>query len=148
MDYALWSALMPSLKAGVTRVLLSYDIGCQWHKNVQARLDSYTAFSLIKVADFEYWKVLIPKFHLEGHGTECHVLFNPACTKWAGRMDGERIESGWAQSNSMATWTRESGPFARRNILDDHWNAFNWSKLLGLRKFWPSLIPPTLTPSI
>ena len=135
MDAALWSTLIPSLEAGITRILLSYDIGCQWNKNVQSRLDSYAAFSRIDLADLEYWKVVVPKFHLEGHGTECHVLFNLACTKWAGRMDGERIEGGWAQTIGMATWTRESGPFARRNILDDHWNASNWLKLVGLREF-------------
>ena len=81
MDAALWSTLIPSLEAGITRILLSYDIGCQWNKNVQSRLDSYAAFSRIDLADLEYWKVVVPKFHLEGHGTECHVLFNLACTQ-------------------------------------------------------------------
>ena len=61
-------------------------------------------------------------------------MFNLAYTKWAGRMDSERIESGWAQSTSMATWTQESGPNACHNILDDHWNLFNWQKLLGLHE--------------
>lgn len=135
MDAALWSTLTPSLKAGITRILISYDIGCQFCKNLQFRLDSYAAFASIKLDDLDYCKIVVPKFHLEGHGTECHILFNPAYTKWAGRMDGERIEGSWAQTIGMATWTRESGPFARRNILDDHWNAFNWSKLLGLRMF-------------
>lgn len=54
-------------------------------------------------------------------------------------MDGERIEAGWAQTNSMATWTRESGPNARRAILDDHWNASNWRKVIGLREYSPFL---------
>jgi len=49
-------------------------------------------------------------------------------------MTGEMIESGWAQSNSMAIWTRESGPFARRAVLDDHWGSENWFKLRRLRK--------------
>jgi len=135
MDAALRSTLAASLTVGITRILISYDVGCQYYKNLQTRFDSYASFPPLKLSDLKYWKVVVPKFHLSGHGTECHVLFNLACTKWARRMDGERIESGWAQSNGMATWTRESGPFARRNILDDHWNAFNWSKLLGLREF-------------
>ena len=134
MDFALLSTLNPSLEAGISRVLISYDIGCQWHKNFQTHLRAYAAFPPIKLSDLEYWKVVVPKFHLSRHGVECHVLFNLACTKWAGRTDGERIESGWAQTTSMATWTRESGPNARRNILDDHWNASNWGKLLGLRE--------------
>lgn len=139
MDFALMSTLVPSLKAGISRVLISYDIGCQWHKNLQVRLDSYAGFPSTNLADLNYWKVAIPKFHIYGHGGECQVLFNLAYVKWAGRMDGERIEGGWAQTIGMATWTRESGPFARRNILDDHWNASNWWKLLGLRKFFDRL---------
>ena len=134
MDLALVSTLAPSLNAGISRVLVSYDIACQWHKNLQARLDSYTTLPPLRLSDLVYWKVAIPKFHLSGHGNECQVLFNLAYTKWAGRMDGERIEGGWAQTTSMATWTRESGPNARRGILDDHWNASNWQKVLGLRE--------------
>ena len=131
MDFAFVSTLMPSLAAGVSRILVSYDIGCQWGKHLQTRLNSY-AVSTPELSDLEYWKVVIPKFHLSGHGTKCQVSFNLGYTKWAGRTDGERIEAGWAQSTSMATWTRENSPNARRNILDDHWNASNWRKLLGL----------------
>jgi len=134
MDFALMSTLTPSLNAGISRVLVSYDIACQWHKNLQSRLESYTAFPSLQLSDLKYWKVAVPKFHLPGHGNECQVSFNLAYTKWAGRMDGERIESGWAQTTSMATWTRENGPNARRGILDDHWNASNWKKVLGLRE--------------
>ena len=133
MDFALLSTLIPSLDAGISRVLVSYNIGCQWHKNLQSRLDNYAAFRALQLSDLESWKVLVPKFHLSGHGAQCQLLFNLAYTKWADQMDGERIESGWAQTSGMATWTRESGPNARRNILDDHWNASNWRKLLGLR---------------
>jgi hypothetical protein len=131
MDFTLISALKPSLDAGLTRVLVSYDIGCQWEKNLQARLDSY-AVSTPNITDLSYWRVVVPKFHLAGHGAQCQVKYNLGYTKWAGRTDGERIEAGWALSASMATWTRECGPNARRNLLDDHWNADNWRKVLGL----------------
>jgi hypothetical protein len=131
MDLALISTLMPSLAAGISRVLVSYGIGCQWGINLKARFKSY-ALPTPDVSKLQYWKVVIPKFHLSGHGAKCQVIFNLNYTKWAGRTDGERIEAGWAQSTSMATWTRETSPNARRNILDDHWNATNWRKLLGL----------------
>ena len=132
MDFALMSTLTPSLNAGISRVLVSYDIACQWHKNLQSRLKNYDAFPPLELSKLKYWKVAVPKFHLPGHGTECQLSYNLAYTKWAGRMDGERIEVGWAQTTSMATWTQESGPNARRAILDDHWNASNWRKLVGL----------------
>ena len=134
MDFALLSTLVPSVNTGISRVLISYDIGCQWQKNLQTRINSYAAFpSPLKLSDLDYWRVLIPKFHLPGHGPSCQVWFSLAYAKWAGRTDGKRIEGGWAQSSGMATWTRESGPNTRRNILDDHWNVVNWRKLTGLR---------------
>ena len=129
------STLIPSVKAGISQVLVSYDIACQWHKNLQARLNGYNA-SPFEIATLTYWNVVIPKFHLPGHGQDCQSLYNLAYTKFAGRTDGERIESGWAQTNPVATWTRESGPNARRGILDDHWNAGNWQKCLRLREFF------------
>jgi len=135
MDFALMSTLTPSLEAGISRVLVSYDIACQWHKHLQTRLTSYNAFPSLQLSTLKYWKVAIPKFHLPVHGSGCQLSYNLAYTKWAGQMDGERIEAGWAQSTSMATWTRESGPNARRGILDDHWNASNWRKVLKLRKY-------------
>jgi len=134
MDLALICSLTPSLRDGISRVLLSYDIACQWHKNLQTRLTTYNVSLPLPPSNLKYWRVAVPKFHLPGHGTECQVLYNLAYIKWAGRMDGERIEAGWSLTAPMATWTRESGPNARRGILDDHWNADNWRKLLGLRE--------------
>ena len=126
------STLIPSLNSGITRVLVSYDIACQWHKHLQTWLKSYNTLLYIELSALKYWRVAIPKFHLPEHGSECQATYNLAYMKWAGQMDGERIEAGWAQANSMATWTRESGLNARRGILDDHWNASNWRKVLGL----------------
>ena len=139
MDFALMFTLSLALALGITRVLFTYDIACQWFKNFQARLDGYNAFPPFLLSVLIYWQVFIPKFHLPGHGTECQVMFNLAFAKWAGRTDGERIEAGWALTTPMATWTRESGPNAHRAILDDHWSAGNWRKLIGLRKWLDNL---------
>ena len=134
MDFALLSTLLPSIEAGITRVLVSYDIGCQWGKNLQSRMSQYSISSSFNLDSLSYWKVVVPKFHLSGHGESCQVKYNINYTKGAGRMDGERIEGGWSQLGSMAIWTRENRPYASRAILDDHWGSLNWQKLLGLRK--------------
>ena len=125
MDFALMSTLLPSLNARISQVLVSYDIVCQWHKNLQAWLASYAAFPPLQLSNLNYWKVAVPKFHLSGHGNECQVLFNLTYTKWAGQMDGKQIEGRWVQTTSMATWTWESGLNACQGILDNHWNAGN-----------------------
>ena len=135
MDLALLSTLLLAINAGITRVLVSYNIGCQWSKNLEARLSQYSASSTLKLSSLAYWRVVVPKFHLAGHGKSCQLKFNINFTKGAARMTGEMIESGWAQSGSMAIWTRENGPFARRAILDDHWNSENWRKLRRLREW-------------
>ena len=49
---------------------------------------------------------------------------------------GEGVETIWSHSTSLATWSRENGPAARHLILDDHWNGWNWSKLVGLREYF------------
>ena len=132
MDFALLSTLLPSLNNGISRVLVSYDIGCQWVKNLQSRISQYSISASLNLSSLHYWKVVVPKFHLTGHGESCQVIYNLNYTKGAGRTDGERIESGWSLSSNMAVWTRENGPNARRAILDDHWGSMNWQKLLGL----------------
>ena len=135
MDLALLSTLLPSIEQGVACVLVSYDIGCQWDKKLQARISQYSTSATFKLSSLDYWKVVVPKFHLSGHGQKCQLGYNINFTKGAGRMCGEGIESGWSQSGSMAIWTRENGPNARRAILDSHWEECNWQKLIGLRTF-------------
>jgi hypothetical protein len=134
MDLALLSTLALAVQAGITRVLVSYDIGCQWSKNLEKRIPLYPVSSSFSLSSLSYWRVVVPKFHLAGHGKDCQLTFNINFTEGAGRMSGEMIESGWAQSGSMAIWTRENGPFARRAVLDDHWDSENWRKLRRLRE--------------
>ena len=84
MDFALMSTLFDTLAARITRVLISYDIACQFFKYLRLRLNSYDAFRDINLSVLKYWKVVIPKFHMPGHGIECQLAFNLAFTKWAG----------------------------------------------------------------
>ena len=112
MDLALITTLMLAIQAGITCVLISYDIACQWYKNLQKRLAMYSISSSFLLSTLLYWHVVIPKFHLRGHGKICQLKFNMNFTKGAGRMTGEMIESGWAQSGPIAISTRENEPFA------------------------------------
>ena len=134
MDLALLSTLLPAIRSGITRVLVSYDIGCQWSTNLDKCLSVYAISSSFSLPSLSYWRVIVPKFHLAGHRKDCQLQFNINFTKGAGRMTGEMVESGWAQLGSMAIWSCENGPFARRAVLDDHWGSENWCKLRRLRK--------------
>ena len=50
MDFALMSTLVPSLNARISRVLVSYDIMCQWHKNLQMQLMNYNTFPSLELS--------------------------------------------------------------------------------------------------
>ena len=132
MDLALLSTLLLAVCSGITRVLVSYDIGCQWSKNLEKHLSQYSFSSPFTLSSLSYWRVVVPKFHLAGHGKDCQLKYNINFTKGTARMSGEMIKSGWAQAGSMAIWTCENGPFARHAVLDDHWSTENWCKLRHL----------------
>ena len=134
MDFTFLSMLLPSITQGITRVLVSYDIRCQWDKNLQAQISQYSTSAMFELSSLSYWRVVVPKLHLSGHGQNCQLGYNINFTKGAARMCGEGIESGWSQSGSMVVWTRENGPNTRRAILDNHWGEENQQKLLGLCK--------------
>lgn len=137
MDFTLLSTLLPSIKQGITRVLMSYDTGCQWDKKLQTWISQYSTLATFKLSSLTYWKVVMPKFHLSGHGQSCQLGYNINYTKGAGHMCGEGIESGWSQLGNTVIWTWENSPNTHRAILDGHWGESNWQKLLRLHTSLP-----------
>jgi hypothetical protein len=128
------SALEKDVKAGITDVVVTYDIACQWGKNLKQRLSAYPEIPQLDISALKSFRVGVPKFHLIGHGESCQCTFNLALMDNVGMTHGESVETVWSHSTSLATWSRENGPSARHLVLDDHWNGWNWSKLVGLRE--------------
>lgn len=54
----------------------------------------------------------------------------------AGRTIGEDVETVWAGTNLLAPSIREMGPAARHDTLNDHWNGWNFRKVVRLRMFF------------
>lgn len=136
VDYTMASALTNNIKMGITDVVVTYDIACQWGKNFQHRLSTYPSIPPLNLATLNSFRVAIPKFHLIGHGASCQSAFNLALMNNVGMTHGEGVETIWSHSTSLATWSRENGPSARHLILDDHWAGWNWDKLIGLREYF------------
>ncbi|KAG2138229.1 hypothetical protein BD769DRAFT_1626642 [Suillus cothurnatus] len=117
MDYLFFSTLRHT---SLQTLNVSYDIACQWHKKLWQRMTAFPIsmhFDFVsKVIDF-----FVPKFHLPAHIEKC-----------IGRTDGEAPERGWANINPVASSTKEMGPGARRNTLDDFFGDWNWKKVVGL----------------
>ncbi|KAF7303362.1 CxC2 domain-containing protein [Mycena indigotica] len=136
MDYMLWKSLNPAQYNDLVDIIVSYDIACQWSKNVWLRIAKYDdplrdAALRNPTRRFVF---LIPKFHLPAHIERCNVDYSFDLTPNVGRTDGEAPERGWANANPLASSTREMGPGARRDTIDDHFNDWNHKKILGIGK--------------
>ncbi|KAG2104983.1 hypothetical protein BD769DRAFT_1612896 [Suillus cothurnatus] len=126
MDYLFFSTLQHS--KDVVTLNVSYDIACQWSKNIWDRMATYPCQMHVERGTKEF-VFLVPKFHLPAHVAFCQVTYSHNLIKGVGRTDGEAPERGWANINPVATSTREMGPGSRRDTLDDHFGDFNWKKV-------------------
>lgn len=80
----------------------------------------------------------IPKKHIVVHGPN-HSQYSFNFLPGVGRTYGEGIESGWSHLNPISMSTKEMGPAYRQEVLNDHWNFWNWNKILNLGKKYYSL---------
>ncbi|KAJ7718093.1 hypothetical protein B0H14DRAFT_2412598 [Mycena olivaceomarginata] len=92
--------------------LLSYNIMCQWSKNLKERLLKLPHALRIQLARYIVIFV-IPKLHILGHMKLCQELFSLLYTLGAAQADMEGIERSWSSSGLMglmgaSTW--EMGP--------------------------------------
>lgn len=125
MDFFFFSSLTQNVPL---RLTVSYDIVCQWIRNLAHRASLYPPNHFFDLT-FTY---LIPKFHLPAHQASCHAEFSFNYTPFVGRTDGEAPERGWAAMNPVANSTKEMGPGSRRDTLDDHFGDCNWRKVTGM----------------
>jgi hypothetical protein len=127
MDYVILSSL-----AGVKlqRIVITYDIGCQWSKNFRRRVEEFP--SDLKLDPAMVVEVGIPSWHINGHGDNCKI-FSLSYMDGVGRTCGEEVETTWAQTNALGTSTREMGPGARHKTLNDQWCGWNFRKIVGFR---------------
>lgn len=128
MDYIFYLTLMLQ---EVHNIVVSYDIVCQWHKNLMDRLTVIDPMCYL-LDDKIGWRFLVPKFHLPAHVVKCRANYSFNYTKGVGRTDGEAPERGWAPANKLAPSTREMGPGHCRDTLDSHFGDENHKKVIGL----------------
>ncbi|KIJ26119.1 hypothetical protein M422DRAFT_85161, partial [Sphaerobolus stellatus SS14] len=99
------------LKAGLKRIVISYDIACKYNINFKRRI-THRDWPLVtqrKLRDLKNIKItwLIPKFHLAVHIEGCADKFSFNWVKDVGRTYGENVESNWPSLNVLATSVRE-----------------------------------------
>jgi hypothetical protein len=134
MDFIVLSTL-----AGVKlpRVILPYDIGCQYLQNFTRRMEEFP--DDMKIDPNTQIDIGIPGWHINGHGPDCKANFNLSFMDGIGQTCGEEVETTWAHTNVLSASVWEMGPGARHETLNDHWNGWNFRKIVGFRGWLLSL---------
>ena len=131
MDFFFYSGLKDTL---IKCVVVSYDIACQWYKKFYSRMaEAFPSLWCINTLDVDI-RFLVPKFHLPAHIEKCQQSFSFNYAKFVGRTDGEAPERGWSDLNGLAYSTREMGPGARQDTIEDHLGDWNWKKIIDMGK--------------
>ncbi|KAJ7903741.1 hypothetical protein B0H14DRAFT_3421921 [Mycena olivaceomarginata] len=79
------------------RKFISYDIVCQWWKNLRTRLKSLPP------------RIRIILMHIKGHLPECQTTYSLNFVPGSGQTCGEGIERPWAHIGGVGSSTREMG---------------------------------------
>ena len=118
---------------GVTllRIIITYDVICSWSIHFRKRMAEFP--ESMQISDTTQVDVAILGWHINGHGVKCRDNFNLTYMEGAGRTVGEDIETTWAGTNPLAPSVREMGPAARHDTLNNHWNGWNFRKIVGFR---------------
>ncbi|KAH6869702.1 hypothetical protein BKA70DRAFT_1379599 [Coprinopsis sp. MPI-PUGE-AT-0042] len=111
MTYIFFAAVMA---VALLRIVITYDIACQWSKNLYSRMET------------------LPE-ELNKATTDCQANFALGYREGNGRTCGDEIEGTWDHTNSLGTSVREMAPGARHETLNDHFGGYNFHKIVGLR---------------
>jgi hypothetical protein len=132
MDYIFFNTMRGN-NSGYPRIIISYDIACQWGRRFWDHLAQFPCEYHIDYSSVSI-TFLVPKFHLPAHRPACHSSYSFNLTPCVGRTDGEAPERGWSNTNALGSSTKEMGPGSRRDTLDDHFGDMNWKKVCNLGK--------------
>ncbi|TEB19585.1 hypothetical protein FA13DRAFT_1802068 [Coprinellus micaceus] len=99
MDYIFLATIA---LASVLRIVITYDIACQWSKKLKARMEDYP--EQLRPSPKVDIVAAIPSWHINGHGVDCQTNF--------------------------ALGFREMAPAARHEALNDMGSGYNIKKIV------------------
>lgn len=126
-DYILLTAIR---NRKIKRLVISYDISCQYSRKFSSRVVKYPEDMQLDWDDVKI-EFVIPQFHIAGHGETCRTRYNLRFREHMGCTDGENIERGWATFNGLSATTKEMSPGTRQDTLDHHFGDWNFRRLLS-----------------
>ena len=130
MDYSICNAARFN-SSGLHRLLIIYDIVCQWCINFLHRLHNS------QYLDFGHWSdsdllYAIGKFHLNAHKNDCFSMHSLNFIRGIGQADGEIMETNWHPANKIFSFARTMTPSHRAETYDNFMRDTNWKKLVGM----------------
>lgn len=129
MDYTFGSALMPFIL--IPLILISYDICCQWFINLRKCITEHWPAEITPPTDTEFIPA-IPKMHEPAHRKAHHQMYSLNYIPGVSQSDLEVPERIWSPHNVLGNSTKTQGPGLRHDVLDDHFNFWNYSKYIAL----------------
>ncbi|KAF7327522.1 hypothetical protein MKEN_00331100 [Mycena kentingensis (nom. inval.)] len=129
MDYILISALRD---IGVKRVVVSYDIACQWKQKLLQRARTIAPRNNIptNLDDLDLGFGL-PVWHAIAHEPTCQAELSLTYVEGVGRTDGEGIERTWAVINPISYATKEMSDGNRHDTFETKVQHVNEEKNYG-----------------
>ncbi|KAF7290707.1 CxC2 domain-containing protein [Mycena indigotica] len=112
------------------RLVVSYDIACQWKQHIRERakkLGDKEETIVTKLDDYTL-QFALPVWHAVAHETSCQAANSLTHAVGVGRTDGEGIERTWAILNPIAFSTKEMGEGNRHDTIEDKVDHVNFEK--------------------
>ena len=130
MDYSICNAARFN-SCGLQKLLIIYDIVCQWCINFLQRLHHS------QYLDFGHWSngdvlYAIGKFHLNAHKSQCFSRHSLNFISGIGQADGEIMETNWHPANKIFSFARTMTPSHHAETYDNFMRDTNWKKLVGM----------------
>ncbi|KAJ7038833.1 hypothetical protein C8F04DRAFT_950863 [Mycena alexandri] len=129
MDFMFFASV---LNFALLWLILSYDIACQFSKNIWARMPNLPEKYHLNI-NRENIRWMVPNFHLPAHKTGCHSPFSFHWLWGAGCTHGETVEQNWEFLNGAAASTKLMGLGARVTALEGLFAFHNWRRLVAHR---------------
>ncbi|KAJ6495718.1 hypothetical protein C8R47DRAFT_974024 [Mycena vitilis] len=127
IDYIVMSALRGF---SLEQLTLSYDIACQWKKNLPDRMEKLPVSIQLALDEIEL-QCGLPVWHASSHDNACQDENSLSFLVGVGKSDGEGVERFWAILNQIAYFTKDAGMGTRADAVEDKIDAHNFLKNLG-----------------
>lgn len=129
---------------GLRHFVITYDIACKYGVNFAARcFNEDVNEALIPTPDGPMnIAFCVNKFHQESHDANCRTKNALNYTKFVGRTCGEGVETIWAALNYLRYSSREMTRGGREELLSEHFNDWNWQKIIGIGTIAAHLLLP------